>query len=414
MKKLLLTLFTLSSSLLAFSQGTWSPSSIFPDSARYGGISFSIGNYGYVGLGYSFKGANSYWYKDFWQFNPSTSSWVQKANFPGKARFCPASFVIGNYAYVVTGVDSDVHGYSNECWQYNPAHDTWVQKANFPGLPRGYDVGFAIGGKGYVGIGGQAYRYEERDFYCYDTATNTWTRIADFPSISRINSCGFAMNGNGYVCFGADSTDHIFYNDVWEYDTGSNAWTQKANYPGDSIYTASSFIIGNYVYLGTGEGKNNDTLKFLPYFWRYNAIYDSWTQELSYPGLSRSVCYSFAIGDTGYLGLGVDSSGGFFNTFNKFIPDSSTSTSNIKAAQENIVAFPNPFTNTCTLLLPDEILLCHPTFNLYNALGEKECFEILESGNVCILDRGNLQEGIYILSIQFNNKYINKKLIIHN
>ncbi len=52
-KKLLLTLLLLNSSLLAFSQGTWSPRSPLPspDSAMVQGIpGFSIGNYGYAGL----------------------------------------------------------------------------------------------------------------------------------------------------------------------------------------------------------------------------------------------------------------------------------------------------------------------------------------------------------------------------
>src|SRR5277367_6827056 len=95
MKKLLLILFPFSFFLSpAFAQGTWSPRDTLPDSAMFQGISgFSIGNYGYAGLGDNVAGINENY---FWQFDPSTDTWARKADFPGSARVAPASFVIGN------------------------------------------------------------------------------------------------------------------------------------------------------------------------------------------------------------------------------------------------------------------------------------------------------------------------------
>src|SRR5580658_8670111 len=100
MKKILLSLF-LFSSLFSFAQGIWTSRDTLPDSAMFQGISgFSINDDGYAGLGNNMAGKTENY---FWQFNPSIDSWVRKANFPGSARIAPASFVIGDKAYLVTG-----------------------------------------------------------------------------------------------------------------------------------------------------------------------------------------------------------------------------------------------------------------------------------------------------------------------
>ena len=41
----------------------------------------------------------------------------------------------------------------NDFWEYDPATDTWTQKADFEGVGRGFAVGFSIGSNGYIGTG---------------------------------------------------------------------------------------------------------------------------------------------------------------------------------------------------------------------------------------------------------------------
>ena len=41
----------------------------------------------------------------------------------------------------------------NDFWEYDPTTNTWTQKANFGGTPRDGAVGFSIGSKGYIGTG---------------------------------------------------------------------------------------------------------------------------------------------------------------------------------------------------------------------------------------------------------------------
>ena len=61
---------------------TWTQKANFPF-IREGAVSFSIGTLGYLGTGEQ----GSVYKKDFWEYNPSTNAWTQKADFGGVASF---------------------------------------------------------------------------------------------------------------------------------------------------------------------------------------------------------------------------------------------------------------------------------------------------------------------------------------
>lgn len=123
------------------------------------GVGFSIANKGYLGLGND----GSVNYNDFWEFDPADLSngldinnnpmgkWNQKATFPGISRYGGIGFSIGNKGYI--GLGNDGNNYYNDFFVYDPITNTWLQKSDFIGESRAYAVGFAIGGNGYVGIG---------------------------------------------------------------------------------------------------------------------------------------------------------------------------------------------------------------------------------------------------------------------
>ena len=70
-------------------------------------------------------------------------------------------------------------------WEYDPATDTWTQKADFGGTARTGAVGFSIGSKGYIGTGHMIGSLLQKDFWEYDPAANTWTQKADFGGTAR-------------------------------------------------------------------------------------------------------------------------------------------------------------------------------------------------------------------------------------
>jgi N-acetylneuraminic acid mutarotase len=414
MKKLLLLLIVYTTSFATLkAQGTWAPRASLPDSSMDQGISgFSIGNYGYTGLGEYNSIAKYFDY--LWQFNPATNSWAQKANFPGSARVAPASFVIGNNAYLVTGSVANDGKCVKECWEYNSITNTWKQKASFPGGARTYATAFSIGGKGYVGTGANELSDFYKDFYSYDTATDTWTKIADFGGIARSGANGFAVNGKGYVCFGQDS-NIFYYGDMWEYDTGTNSWTRKNNIPsaGTPHLAANGFVICNNIYVGGGVDSANN---FNHTFWKYSTTQDSWTQVASVPGIAKAEGVAFAIADSGYYGFGLDSMAVTYNIFDRFYGgDSCSILTGVNAINDisGISIYPNPFTRVCYIHLPDNLTMSS-SFSLIDVEGMEQKIDIQGNSSSYTLQRGNLKDGIYILSIKCNEQVFHKKLIIIN
>jgi len=128
---------------------------------RESGVGFSIGSKGYLGMGRDATGSNS---NKFWEFDPSDSSngldinnnplgkWTQKsvpATLTG--RYVSVGFSIGNKGYIGTGFDGN--NYLKDFWEYDPTTNSWLQQPDFGGEGRGYAVGFSIGSKGYIGTG---------------------------------------------------------------------------------------------------------------------------------------------------------------------------------------------------------------------------------------------------------------------
>jgi N-acetylneuraminic acid mutarotase len=417
MKKVLaILLLVLNSSLIAFSQGTWTSRDTLPDSAMVQGIpGFSIGNYGYAGLGGQ-DGPQNLSDKLF-QFDPSTNSWTRKANFPGKARVAPACFVVGDNAYLVTGSVKNGGTCVTECWQYNSTTNTWTQKANFPGSARTYAVGFAIDSLGYVGTGANELGDFCKDFYAYHPSTDTWTRIADFPGIARSCANGFGVGGNGYVCFGQDSlfSSAWLKNDMWEYDPLTNSWTQKNSLLGHAYYCASGFAICNNIYVGSGV---DSALGWNHTFWKYNTLSDTWSQEASVPGITKMQGAAFAIGDTGYYGFGIDSTTTYnLNIFDKFFAGDScseiTTGFNTPEHVSKVSIYPNPFNKECSINVP-EGFDGTPLFALFSMEGIRQNIDIAGNDMDYTLKRNSLPSGVYILSISYGGTVFYKKLIITN
>jgi N-acetylneuraminic acid mutarotase len=85
-------------------------------------------------------------------------------------------FSIGNKGYVGTGTDDGTTLYK-DFWEWDQATNTWLKKDDFGGKARGGAAGFSIGNKGYIGIGGTGSTYLDstfQDFWEWDQATNLW------------------------------------------------------------------------------------------------------------------------------------------------------------------------------------------------------------------------------------------------
>lgn len=359
-------------------QYTWTQKATFGGLGRHRAVGIAIGDRGYMGLGH-INSTGDQQFKDWWEYDPGSNSWTQKADFGGGKRYHSAGFAIGNKAYVGTGRDTT---FSNrrDWWEYNPVTNTWTQKAQLPGQARRGAVAFAIGNKGYLGTGSGL-----QDFWEYDPATDTWTQKAPLPAPGRTSAVGFSVGNKGYIGTGdvGGST-----NDFWCYDPLVNSWTQKANVPGPTRMEAGGFSMNGKGYIGTGDdfssGNNYSD------FYCYDPATNTWTQIDDFGGTARRYLTCFAIGDRGYAGLGT--SGTNFQDFWEY--GSMNATGDIKGNPWDISVFPNPVSMSATISVNNASPSDGLQFILYDVSGRIARMIELTSDNVSF-SRDGLRAGTY-------------------
>jgi N-acetylneuraminic acid mutarotase len=276
----------------AYCSFAWTQMTDFGGGVRDAAFGFSIGNYGYAGTGRNPSDKD-----DFWRYDPSGNTWTQMANYSGTGRYGLVGFSIGNYGYAGTGwVGIGGGGLQyRDFWQYDPNTNSWIRKADFGGTARYSAVGFSIGNKGYVGLG---FGPMKNDFWEYDPIGDSWTQRSDFP-YAREGAVCFSLGNKGYVGTGYDSNG-LNHSDIFEFDPSTNLWSRKSDIPGLSRRAPVAFTIGNYAYVGMGY---NDTT-YLTDFYQFDPIANQWTTVASIGGIPRYWSFSFSINNYGYVGVG--------------------------------------------------------------------------------------------------------------
>lgn len=267
-------------------KGTWVRKSTFPGNRRnIGAVSISCNGKGYFGGGAAGVSTQLY---DFYEYNPTTNSWTQKANVPfdwayngftinGNIYYSARSYGGSGNPYVYEynpssntwtrkcilpenifirgsfGIGNK--GYFNDggtLYEYNPATNVITQKGSFGSSDQHYPIAFSIGTKGYVG--GAQYSYNNNVFFEYSSSTNTFTQKANYPR------CGvefsFAIGNKGYAGGGYSYGGGGYYYDVWEYGPTTNVWQRVADLPNYSDayeFEQFCFTIDNNAYIYTSE-----------------------------------------------------------------------------------------------------------------------------------------------------------------
>lgn len=310
--------YKLSIILIAFvvtsmqAQDYWTQKASFV-SKRIGASGFSIDDKGYVGWGFDDAGVA---HNDFWEYNPVTDIWTQKADFEGGVRGYGTGFGMNGKGYYGTGIIAS-YNWTKDFWEYDPATNDWTRKADFGGGLRYTALSFSIGNKGYMGSG--VYRVSPwylatyyQDFWEYNPADDTWTRKADTPERGRANATGLSIGDKGYVGMGMYYYD-TRQKDWWEYTPATDSWVRKADFKGTQRYGASGFSIGNKAYVGSGG-----YYSLLTDMWEYDPVINDWTLRASLPGEPRYNPIMFSIGNRGYFGIGSSSMG--LNDFYEYTP----------------------------------------------------------------------------------------------
>jgi N-acetylneuraminic acid mutarotase len=287
--------------------GNWIRYSDFEGVTRTSALSFVVGDYAYVGLG--FDGDD--YLKDLWRYDFERNFWQQMADFPGTGRTSAVSFSVGDKGYIGTGYNKDLDIEElNDFWSYDTQSDTWQQLADFQGGPRYSAVAFSIDNAGYIGTGYNGSYM--KDFWKYDPTTNTWTQIVSLYGSKREGATSFVIDGTAYVVGGRNNGSYIY--DFYSYNPQSEGWTNLGLTDDDDTYSeylkavsrygAISFVQDGLGYIGTGISDSYSSAIF-----SYDPETNEWDSDINtFEGSSRTKAVGFTLNNVGFIATGNNSS----------------------------------------------------------------------------------------------------------
>lgn len=190
------------------------------------------------GKGYLIGGRNS-WSSNssLSEYDPISNVWTVKSMFPGLptssgGRDGGAAFAAYNKVYFGTGRDDSF--FERDFWEYDPLNNAWTRKKDFPGSGRFCGVGFNIGNLGFIGLGTDGGFL--KDVYIYDAINDNWNFANNFDGAGRRNASCFVIGDSAYVCTGksAGGTKQDLY--IMYFETIEPTNTNQVNKHGISFY----------------------------------------------------------------------------------------------------------------------------------------------------------------------------------
>lgn len=285
------------------STGDWVRGGVLSGTDRSNAVAFEINGLGYLGTGYD--GTNRL--NDFWEYNPTTNGWRQRADFIGDARSEAIGFSVLGKGYIGLGYDGI--NLFKDFYEYDPGTNAWTQKSDFgttipvqdhPVLGRYGAVAFAIGNYGYVGTGYDV--TTKNDFFKYDPSADIWSTITSYPGEKRMSAIAFVAGNNGYV--GTGIYNGIYQKDFFQYSPTADVWKRMQGLENTydlKRYGAAAFSINNKGYISTGTYTSvvSNTWEFTPPVTANGIGY--WTQKGNFEGVSRTGAVGLTIGNRGYV-----------------------------------------------------------------------------------------------------------------
>ncbi|HVW15341.1 MAG TPA: IPT/TIG domain-containing protein [Mucilaginibacter sp.] len=231
--------------------------------------SFTINNTSYVVAPAVIGLAPQVFY--LWKFNPTDLSWQQiniPVNFSKGIMTCTAT-----KAYLYT---TDI---TNNFWEYDPASNIWSQKATYPAGTRYSGTMFTIGTKIYLGLGQSSELYggnnpPDNTLYQYDISADSWTQKASYPAdaYTEVLNAASMVFGNKAIVFGDANVQD--YNKVFSYDPSSDTWTAKADF-NSNTNGKNAFVYNNYGFVAGMVSYSFPSSDYRSCF-KYNSRSDAW------------------------------------------------------------------------------------------------------------------------------------------
>ena len=367
----------------------WEQKADFGGVARHRTTALALGNCVYFGLGHYNGAGPNILFEDWWQYDPATNAWTQKANYMGGPMYHASAFAIDDIGYVGTG-RAPGSLLVTTFFSYDPTTNMWTQLQDFPGSTRRGGVGFAINGYGYMGTGTNT-----NDFYRYDPVSGNWSPIASMPTAGRISAVGFELDGYGYVGTGSEFGAT---NDFWRYDPATDQWQQMADVGPTARQEASGFAVNGRAYILTGDdfssGNNFGDM------WEYIPATNTWTQIDDFPGNARRYLSCVTLGTVAYAGLGTN--GTNFKDFWEFDQLASVLERNLDNI--HVKTFPNPSTDFVNFEFEglEDVTFDDIQITITSMTGQEVFSEELSSQKMTV-QTTSFGKGTYIYSLAYKD-----------
>ena len=376
-KHLLLGLATICS-LQSYGSIQWTQRADFPASARHRAVSASAGNMGYVGLGhYNGTGFETY-FNDWWEFDPSTNAWTQKADYPGNNGLGElGARVISLETVCYVGLGELDH---TSLFKYDPATNLWTQVSSPPPSNQFRDTqDMVVGHKAYfTDLWGD-------ELYEYDCDLDVWTFKGMLPLPWYFVFSAFSHDGMIFV---------KAYNEIWRYNPAMNNWNFINFFPGTAELASVAFVQHDKAYIVCGHGTlGSDVTSEV---WQFDPVTYVWTQFDDFPGTSRRYSTGFTIGDRCYLSTGTN--GTNFKDLWEFNSVAGVGVDEVEAT--TVEVYPNPVMESVMFNSENS-----PSFEvtLTDLNGKQVAAGLTLTGSVQI-NRNGLPAGAYIYTITVDGK----------
>ncbi len=171
-------------------------------------------------------------------------------------------------------------------------------------------------------------------FGCKKSSTvyvGNWMSASSFEGIPRGNATSFVIGDKVYLGMGFNSAQtnvnlNYYLQDFWMWDTTKDFWTRLPDFPGQPRIGAVSFVINGKGYMGCGY---NGVTK-LKDFWEFDPATNLWKQKADFAAgtsvddKSRYGAVGFSLGNLGYIGTGKGQNDNYMRDFYQYDPSSDT------------------------------------------------------------------------------------------
>lgn len=374
---LLISCFLIWSNLLFASN--WTQQSDFGGTGRHRAVTLSIGNKVYMGTGHSNGTGIETYYSDWWEYDPASSTWTQKANYTGNSgngELGAHSMEVANVGYVGMGELDKL-----SLFKYDPLFNLWTEVTGPPGGINFQDTGsFTIDHKGYF------MNLYSGQLFMYDADLDDWTPKGFVPYTPYYSYSGFTLNGKGYM---------KVYDQLWEYEPSTDTWTLNSTFPGLAKLSSMCFTNNEKAYIVCGYNSIHSDLVYE--VWQFDPITNQWLQFSDFPGSSRRYSCGVTVGNRSFVGTGTN--GINFNDFWEFNPlaaiDEPTN-------MDAFIVYPNPaidFINIKSEKYSDFKV------DVYDVSGKK-IESIKAHDGKGLIQSNEIKSGSYIYRIEQSDKQI--------